>query len=170
MSMILMYVELDVCINGVWNLDTLNQRYLNDKWNPRHPEKFIEKYGFEPLIVTDKRIHALFANVDNVDEIPYISKTKGLTSDREDDVTYESAGWGVSIPVSTYQEYGSKTWFLLSELLEYNYQGNVTIKNATISLESYLGSYYFTFLQKIQNSLPDTKPDDIRLFIYFDVY
>ncbi|CAM3024599.1 hypothetical protein LEWO105114_12575 [Legionella worsleiensis] len=162
-----MYVELDICINGKWNLDTLNQRYLNDKWNPMHPEKFIEKYGFEPFIITDKRIHAFLANVYNIDEIPYICRPKGLTSDREDDVTYDTSGWGVSIPVSTYQEYASKTWFLLSELLHYNYQRNITIKNVTTSLESYLGSSYFTFLQKIQNISPSTKPEDVRLFVYF---
>lgn len=162
-----MYVELDICMNGTWMLDTLNQRHLNDKWNPMYPEKFLEKYGFEPFVITDKRIHAFLANVYNIDEIPYLCKPKGLTPDRANDVTYDASGWGVSIPVSRHQGYASKTWFLLSELVNYDYQCEITINNAITSLENYLGSFYFTFLKKIQNISPTTSPEDIRLFIYF---
>lgn len=82
------------------------------------------------------RIYSFLADVRNRDEIPCIVQPRGFPKDMKTDKDYEKS---------------SRSWLLISEMVEYDYDQDILLKSGQkITVREYLGSDYFDELSRLK--------------------
>jgi len=111
-----------------YNSEDVSKKINYDKLF-KHPLEVGRNYDLFAILANVRNGYG-FAGCDTGDGFIPIDEPRGLPGDVTDDVKKESDGWGINGH--------SHSWFTLRELLEYNWDKQVTEHRGVVSAEEYI--------------------------------